>query len=158
MTKMNSNLYQQNGKLIASYPQLRENDALTADEHLLYHPLLPSVSPMEPLQLQQIKEQEHALGHAVHFDATVTDPWCVSRIMDEFVEGFEKLAHIPPSVAVFLLKAFKIGNVPQIVSLSASSTLLTALAGIILLHEKKHTTLKILAAGLATVGIVLIQL
>lgn len=58
----------------------------------------------------------------------------------------------------FLLKAFKLGNVPQIVSLSASSTLLTALAGIILLHEKKYTTLKILAAGLATVGIVLIQL
>ncbi|GAC1386182.1 MAG: hypothetical protein NVS4B7_11960 [Ktedonobacteraceae bacterium] len=58
----------------------------------------------------------------------------------------------------FLLKAFQIGNVPQIVSLSASSTLLTALAGIFLLHENKYTTLKIIAAGLATVGIVLVQL
>lgn len=58
----------------------------------------------------------------------------------------------------FLLKAFQLGNVPQIVSLSASSTLLTALAGILLLQEKKHTRLKILAAGLATVGIVLVQL
>jgi drug/metabolite transporter (DMT)-like permease len=58
----------------------------------------------------------------------------------------------------FLLKAFQLGNVPQIVSLSASATLLTALAGILLLHERKYTTLKILAAGLATVGIVLVQL
>jgi uncharacterized membrane protein len=58
----------------------------------------------------------------------------------------------------FLLKAFQLGNVPQVVSLSASSTLLTALAGILLLHERKYTALKMLAAGLATVGIVLLQL
>ena len=58
----------------------------------------------------------------------------------------------------FLLKAFQIGNVPQIVSLSASSTLLTALAGIVILHEKKYAKLKIVAAGLATVGIILVQL
>lgn len=58
----------------------------------------------------------------------------------------------------FLLKAFQLGNVPQVVSLSASSTLLTALAGILLLNERKYTKLKILAATLATVGIVLVQL
>ena len=59
----------------------------------------------------------------------------------------------------FLLKAFQLGNVPQIVSLSASATLLTALAGILLLHEREvYHNFKILAAGLATVGIVLVQL
>jgi drug/metabolite transporter (DMT)-like permease len=58
----------------------------------------------------------------------------------------------------FLLKAFQLGNVPQVVALSASSTLLTALAGIVVLKENKHIALKIVAAGLATLGIVLIQL
>jgi drug/metabolite transporter (DMT)-like permease len=58
----------------------------------------------------------------------------------------------------FLLKAFQPGNVPQVVALSASSTLLTALAGVVLLKEKEHTMLKVLAAGLATVGVVLLQL
>lgn len=58
----------------------------------------------------------------------------------------------------FLLKAFQLGNVPQVVALSASSTLLTALAGVVLLKEKEHTTLKVLAAVLATVGVVLLQL
>ena len=58
----------------------------------------------------------------------------------------------------FLLKAFQLGNVPQVVALSASSTLLTALAGVVLLKEDKHRTLKIIAAGLATLGLVLIQL
>ena len=58
----------------------------------------------------------------------------------------------------FLLKAFQLGNVPQVVALSASSTLLTALAGIVVLKEDKHTALKIIAAGLATLGVVLVQL
>ena len=58
----------------------------------------------------------------------------------------------------FLLKAFQLGNVPQVVALSASSTLLTALAGIVFLKEDKHRTLKIVAAGLATLGVVLVQL
>lgn len=58
----------------------------------------------------------------------------------------------------FLLKAFQLGNVPQVVAFSASSTLLTALAAIVILKENKHTALKIAAAGLATLGIVLLQL
>ncbi len=58
----------------------------------------------------------------------------------------------------FLLKAFQLGNVPQVVALSASSTLLTALAGIVILREDKHRTLKVVAAGLATLGVVLVQL
>lgn len=57
----------------------------------------------------------------------------------------------------FLLKAFQLGNVPQVVALSASSTLLTALAGIVLLKEDKHVALKIIVAGLATLGVALIQ-
>jgi drug/metabolite transporter (DMT)-like permease len=58
----------------------------------------------------------------------------------------------------FLLKAFQLGNVPQVVALSASSTLLTALIGIVLLKEDNHRTLKIVAAVLATLGVVLVQL
>src|SRR2546425_11092988 len=50
----------------------------------------------------------------------------------------------------FLLKAFQLGNVPQMAALSASSTLLTALAGVVLLQEETYSTLKIIAAGLAT--------
>ena len=58
----------------------------------------------------------------------------------------------------FLLKAFQLGNVPQVVALSASCTMLTALAGIVVLKEDKHVALKIVAAGLATLGVVLVQL
>jgi uncharacterized protein (TIGR00730 family) len=50
---------------------------------------------------EQIKEEEHALDRAIHFDFTLTDPWRVFRIMSEFVEGFDELSHIPPSVAMF---------------------------------------------------------
>ena len=57
----------------------------------------------------------------------------------------------------FLLKAFQLGNVPQVVALSASSTLLTALVGIVVLKEEKHRTLKIIAAVLATLGVILVQ-
>jgi len=57
----------------------------------------------------------------------------------------------------FLLKAFQLGNVPQVVALTASSTLLTALAGVVVLKEEKHTTLKIIAAVLATLGLILVQ-
>ncbi|MGZ6364581.1 MAG: protein kinase domain-containing protein [Ktedonobacteraceae bacterium] len=57
----------------------------------------------------------------------------------------------------FLLKAFQLGNVPQVVALTASSTLITALAGVVLLKEDKHITLKTLAAVLATVGLILVQ-
>jgi serine/threonine protein kinase/drug/metabolite transporter (DMT)-like permease len=57
----------------------------------------------------------------------------------------------------FLLKGFQLGNVPQVVALTASSTLLTVLAGVVILKEDKHTALKIIAAVLATVGILLVQ-
>jgi drug/metabolite transporter (DMT)-like permease len=58
----------------------------------------------------------------------------------------------------FLLKAFQLGNIPQVVALSASSTLLTTLTGVVVLKEDKHMALKIFAAVLATLGLILIQL
>jgi uncharacterized protein (TIGR00730 family) len=42
-------------------------------------------------------EEERAL----HIDFALADAWSVTRIMNEFVEGFDKLAHIPPTVAIF---------------------------------------------------------
>ena len=57
----------------------------------------------------------------------------------------------------FLLKAFQLGNVPQVVALTASTTLLTALAGVVVLKEDTHITLKIIAAVLATAGLILVQ-
>jgi len=73
----------------------------TEDERLLHRPTQPLISPTQPAPQEQIKEQEHALDRALHFDFTITDPWRVFRIMSEFVEGFDTLSHIPPSVAIF---------------------------------------------------------
>jgi uncharacterized protein (TIGR00730 family) len=57
------------------------------------------MSSLDPLSLQAIKEP--AFERILPLDHTVSDPWCVSLIMREFVEGFETLAHLPPSVAIF---------------------------------------------------------
>jgi uncharacterized protein (TIGR00730 family) len=74
---------------------------LTEDERLLTRPTRPLVSPSEPPPSEQIQADEHALERALHFDFTITDPWRVFRIMSEFVNGFDALAHIPPAVAIF---------------------------------------------------------
>jgi uncharacterized protein (TIGR00730 family) len=74
---------------------------VTEDARLLHRPTQPLVSPKEPPPHEQVKEEQHALERALHFDFTLTDPWRVFRIMSEFVEGFDALAHIPPSVTVF---------------------------------------------------------
>jgi uncharacterized protein (TIGR00730 family) len=79
----------------------RKNGHLTEDQRLLHRPTQPLVSPEAPTPAEQIHEVQHALDHALHYDFTVTDPWRVFRIMGEFVEGFDALAHIPPSVAFF---------------------------------------------------------
>ena len=73
----------------------------TEDERLLHRPTQPLVSRAGPLSFEQVKEEEHALDRALHYDFTLTDPWRVFRIMSEFVEGFDELSHIPPSVAIF---------------------------------------------------------
>jgi uncharacterized protein (TIGR00730 family) len=73
----------------------------TEDEHFLNRPAQPLVSPTEAPSPEQLKQDEHALERALHFDFTHTDPWRVFRIMSEFVDGFDELAQVPPSVAIF---------------------------------------------------------
>jgi uncharacterized protein (TIGR00730 family) len=89
-------------KVADRYQSLRgKGRAVTEDERLLTRPTPPLVSPTEPLPQEQEKEVEHAFERALHFDFTITDPWRVLRIMSEFVNGFDALAHVPPCVAIF---------------------------------------------------------
>jgi len=97
---MSRNNNRKNGKPSRFRPN-RTNGPVTEDERLLHRPTQPLVRPTEPLSTEQVKEEEHALERALHFDFTITDPWRVFRIMSEFVEGFDTLSHIPPSVAIF---------------------------------------------------------
>ena len=48
-----------------------------------------------------LTEDEQLLNVASPPDFTRTDTWRVFRIIGEFVEGFETLAHVGPSVAIF---------------------------------------------------------
>lgn len=82
-------------------PPVKGRRPVTEDERLLHRPTQPLVGPSEPIPHEQVKEAEHALDRAMHLDFTLTDPWRVFRIMSEFVEGFDALAHIPPAVAIF---------------------------------------------------------
>src|SRR5260370_7518401 len=84
------------------YRYLRnKGGAVTEDQRLLTRPVQPLVRPSEPLSREREREEEHAFERALHLDFTYTDPWRVFRIMSEFVNGFDVLAHIPPSVAIF---------------------------------------------------------
>jgi uncharacterized protein (TIGR00730 family) len=74
---------------------------VTDDERLLSRPMQPLISPNDPIPNERIQEEDHAFERALNFDFTMTDPWRVFRIMSEFVNGFDVLAHIPPSIAVF---------------------------------------------------------
>ncbi|HZO74587.1 MAG TPA: TIGR00730 family Rossman fold protein [Ktedonobacteraceae bacterium] len=74
---------------------------VTEDERLLRRPTQPLISPSEPVPHERVQEERHALDRALNFDFTLTDPWRVFRIMSEFVNGFDALSHIPPSVAIF---------------------------------------------------------
>src|SRR5712692_3227472 len=98
---MSRNNNRRNNKPSSRYRPLRGQGATTEDERLLNRPAQPLISPSEPVPQEQVKEQEHALERALHFDFTLTDPWRVFRIMSDFVEGFDALSHIPPSVAIF---------------------------------------------------------
>jgi uncharacterized protein (TIGR00730 family) len=98
---MSRNNNRRDGKASSRFRPGRNNVQVTEDERLLHRPTQPLVRPMEPMPSEQIKEEEHALERAMHTDFTSTDPWRVFRIMSEFVEGFDTLAHIPPSVAIF---------------------------------------------------------
>src|SRR5579872_7157251 len=94
------NTNKRNGKQSSRYRPIAKSPA-TEDERLLSRPAQPLISIDKPVTKEQIKEEEHAVERAIHFDFTVTDPWRVFRIMSEFVEGFDSLSHIPPSVAIF---------------------------------------------------------
>lgn len=99
----NNNQPRKNGKPAPRhrYRSLRNNGARTEDERLLRRPTQPLIRPTEDMPQEQEKEEQHAQERALHFDFTLTDPWRVFRIMGEFVEGFDSLAHIPPSVTIF---------------------------------------------------------
>ena len=98
---MSRNNNRRNGKAGSRLRPGRNNGQITEDERLLHRPAQPLISPTEPVPPERVKEDEHALERAMHFDFTNTDPWRVFRIMSEFVEGFDTLSHIPPAVAVF---------------------------------------------------------
>src|SRR2546425_2835195 len=98
---MSRNNNRRNGKAGSRFRPGRNNGQITEDERLLHRPAQPLISPTEPVPTERAKEEEHALERAMHFDFTITDPWRVLRIMSEFVEGFDTLSHIPPSVAIF---------------------------------------------------------
>jgi uncharacterized protein (TIGR00730 family) len=92
------------------YRQQKGPRTVTEDERLLYRPTRKLISPTEPVPQELVKEEEHSLERALHFDFTLTDPWRVFRIMSEFVEGFDELSHIPPSVAMFGSARIKPGD------------------------------------------------
>ncbi len=84
------------------YRSLRsKGGAKTEDERLLTRPTQPLISPTEPIPNERVREEEHAFERALNLDFTLTDPWRVLRITSEFVNGFDALAHIPPSVTIF---------------------------------------------------------
>ena len=74
---------------------------LTEDEQSLRRPKKPLIKPSQPKTPEQIKEELHEHERALHTDFTLTDPWRIFRVMSEFVNGFDTLAHIPPSVTIF---------------------------------------------------------
>src|SRR5947207_14850231 len=98
---MSRNNNRRNGKAGSRFRPGRNNGQITEDERLLQRPAQPLISPTEPVPSEHVKEDEHALERTMQFDFTNTDPWRVFRIMSEFVEGFDELSHIPPSVAIF---------------------------------------------------------
>src|SRR6266568_1432876 len=104
---MNRNNGKNNGnhrdkKATDRYRSLRsKGGAVTEDQRLLTRPTQALISPTEPMPHERVREEEHAFERALHLDFTYTDPWRVLRIMSEFVNGFDALAHVPPSVAIF---------------------------------------------------------
>jgi uncharacterized protein (TIGR00730 family) len=54
-----------------------------------------------PTSDEQLLERPPYITERPPYDFTHTDPWRVLRIMGEFVEGFDTLAHICPAVTIF---------------------------------------------------------
>jgi uncharacterized protein (TIGR00730 family) len=95
----NNGYPRKNGKNMR-YRHNRGRRPTTEDERFLNRPTQPLISPSEAPTQEQLKLEEH-VQRALLSDFTHTDPWRVFRIMSEFVEGFDELAQIPPSVAIF---------------------------------------------------------
>ena len=74
-----------------------------------------------------VTEDEHVL----HFDFAVTDPWHVPGIMREFAEGFDALAHLPPSVAILGSSRAKPGDAAYLAAVETARLLAQAGFGII---------------------------
>src|SRR5712691_2922263 len=68
---------------------------------------------------------------SLHFDFAVTDPWHVPWIMSELVEGFDKLAHLPPSVAILGSSRAKPGDAAYFAAVETARLLAQAGFGII---------------------------
>ena len=68
---------------------------------------------------------------SLHFDFAVTDPWHVPWIMSELVEGFDKLAHLPPSVAILGSSRAKPGDAAYLAAVETARQLAQAGFGII---------------------------
>lgn len=109
---MSRNHVNNRGKKAADrYRSLRtKGGAITEDERLLSRPTLPLITPGEPVPSEQTIRDDHAFERALNFDFTITDPWRVLRIMSEFVNGFDALAHIPASVTIFGSARTKAGD------------------------------------------------
>ncbi|MDQ6661760.1 MAG: TIGR00730 family Rossman fold protein [Chloroflexota bacterium] len=97
----NNNAPRKRGKKPPRYRSHRGNGQVTEDERLLNRPMQALIRATDEVPQEQLKEDEHSVDRALHLDFTLTDPWRVFRIMSEFVEGFDALSHIPPSVAIF---------------------------------------------------------
>ncbi len=90
-----------NGKSMRFRNSNRGRRPTTEDERFLSRPTQPLIKPTEAMPQEEQRLQEHALERALHFDFTHTDPWRVFRIMSEFVDGFDALSQVPPSIAIF---------------------------------------------------------
>jgi|SRR5579875_186459 len=119
----NGNRSRRQGKAAPRRYRSGNRSPVTEDERLLRRPTQPLVSPKELPPQEQMQEEQHALERALHFDFTLTDPWRVFRIMSEFIEGFDALAHLPPSVAIFGSARLKPGE-PAYVAAEETARLL----------------------------------
>src|SRR5579885_3398691 len=53
---------------------LKERRTKKEDERLLSRPTQPLIKPKAPIPQDQVKEIEHSVDRAIHFDFTLTDP------------------------------------------------------------------------------------
>lgn len=131
MSNGNGNRSRRQGKSAPRRYVSRNHNPVTEDERMLRRPTQPLISPKEAPPQEQMQEEQHARERALHFDFTLTDPWRVFRIMSEFVEGFDAMAHLPPSVAIFGSARLKPGEPAYVAAEETARLLAEAGFGII---------------------------